>query len=376
MSKYTRYIEPKTGSELNGLQIGAFIKDDEQNQQIVTGPLTWNQFGGGFSCNLDNSNYEVWLNGEVTHTGGSRDALFLKVDRTGLLYNTNHCDNSAALDGYGTLYVRGKEWFPVGFKADFCRSMMLVRVEGSIPTIPSQSDAFVKGLLFAGSESTKGAEDAFLYLPVSSEQDPYNQFNANLDFILGHNVSRNKPHIPKEITNTWGILSKDVLNENGNKLNGLYLRSSIDIPEQLGNGIKNSPDISYRYNASSIGEFYAHFNDEQFSFKVSLSSVFYTARKVVELNATNLYFNKSVFSGGYSNQIDGNFVAPKQWFFNKSLEFPIEIGTNSTISCNSIEYDQTKCCFNGDKLGFKTCSRPTINLQYRQWEAVNILIDF
>lgn len=372
---YSDYVDPYTGSVISGMELSATLVS-QLNREMTTGPISWSEMGGGLNCNTTNSIYEVWLYGKATNLGNVSSEMYVDVARLGVLFNTNLCGYKPVLEGSGTLYMNDKEWFDVGFKADYCRSLLLFRMDGSIPTLLELPEVYGKGVMFAGAESSTNKADDYLFLALNNKMSYLDFFDSNIDFVFGNNVSKNRPELASEISLLWNSVGKIALDNTGNIFDGTYLSTKLKGGESNGTGNLGIVSGEYKFSSNATGEFYNKTGSNALGLNVKLSALSFIKTNLVGISASGIANRTLELPGGYSDRSESDNLQYNQWNFAGNLITPLEISSGGSIGCNEMRFGNVSCCFSGKYTAFKACTTLKASVKYKEDSPLNVTISF
>jgi hypothetical protein len=351
--KYYKYTD-------GGIELGASFKMSGPGGQPIwtTGPIQWYAVGGGFNLNFAEQKYSVFLQGDAGLVGTTKEQSWVQNARLEVLFDVLQCGWKPVIKGSGSLMVRDKQWGTAAMEIDFCKMRLLATVNAEINSEGLR--VAVSGVFFAiaPSASSGGA----IFFGVNGRANLAGLVEGNVVMALGINYANNDPNAPQEARNMWNDIDAAVKDDNGNKLNGFYLKGSASISSRGGFDVslKGFSLVSFNYSfyAYQAAAFFVKFNNGHFLLKVE-EGVHVEARLsilIVDINA--LGDARLSLSGGY----DG------AWWFRGNGSIRVEVYNDEDKSCNSfsigtrwyvVPYPYFKFCF-GINAGFR----------YRQGEGL------
>ena len=374
----------------SGIEIGAKLK---ASVKIITGPVMWHSLGGGFSFNTLQQTYQFWLEGDVSPAGTPKEAAYMAA-KLDVLFDVINCSAAPVITGSGTFFIKEQNWGTVTAKLDFCKSLTLITVAAKIPSYPGV-DMYASGVFFGMTEVVGNTRTGSMYVGVNVNVDVLNGLlKGNAFFATGVNYKDNHPNAPAEIKKDWSSIPLAAKDDNGNTLNGVYMKGTIVIPGKSGEygiSIAGIPLVGFSYGFGASGDVMMYYKYKSNTLRLEANAAAYANGKINVLSFSLLGDGKATINvvGGYNGS----------WYANGSGNLSVSIanGSGSGLGCNSSKITFTDCCcFNlpypcgvkwcGVKwcnksvcipvpnYAFKVCANLSASFDYKQGKALSVSI--
>lgn len=320
--KYYQYIG-------GGIELGGSIKVSGSGPGGVvwtTGPVQWYAVGGGFNLNFAEQKYMVFLTGDAGAVGSTKEVSYVKDARLEVLFDVEACGWKPIIKGSGSLVVKSKPWGTAGITLDFCKFRLIATVNASVEIEKLQVE--VAGVLYV--KAPYNGQEGSLFFAVNGTMSGMGGLmSGNVVVALGINYSNIDPDAPQEARSMWNLIDAAAKDNNGTKLNGLYIKGSYGISQRGGFDVslKGFSIVSFDYGFSAMQAVavFVKFSNGNFMIKVMESAHVYANLSVliVDIGATG---DASIaLAGGY----DGS------WWFRGNGSIRVEIYNDGNKSCNS-----------------------------------------
>ncbi len=336
-----KYYKFKTG----GFELGAKVTMHLGPSGLPAGPVTFLSIGGGFDFNTADEKYKVWLNGDVTNSGNTRETMYIAIAELSVLFQPGiECQKvgdvqmpPVIVEANGSLFMRKEEWVTVKLKVDFCAGYFLLDVKGMIPTMPNFAKVNANGTIFASAPSLDGRYPGCLFLCINATMD-FEFVTGNIVFALGYQVDKNHPNMQTEVLTKWPLISDLVKENNGQRIHGFYVSASLDVPQKKGDysvGVwKLRAGMSYDIGGTAKGEFYAKFSETNFGVIVNVDAHAYGSVTLGPLDLNGRATLHADLKGGYD----------KVWYMKGNANATLEIWSGNA-SCNDYSLSWGACWF-------------------------------
>ncbi|MEA5260743.1 carboxypeptidase-like regulatory domain-containing protein [Arcicella aquatica] len=319
-----------------GFQLGASITT---NAGVATGPIMWHNIGGGFDIDTRTRKYDVFLKGSLGPLGVPKTVAMVKDATVGILFDNTNCNDNPVIYGSGVLVMKDKPWGTMEFKADFCKTSLLITVKSANidkdVTLLDGVNTKIEGVIYALAPKPDPnfparLEGGSLFFGFNARAYAGALLNGNAFVALGFNFNKSTPGAPEVAIALLSLVKKDVLDSDGT-MNAIYLKGTVEVP-----------NFSGRLNAEIAG-----FKAFGFYFKYVSSGDLEMYYKTAE----NKFYAKSAFSsssdvrvtllgmtlgamGALSINLEGGYDGT--WFLRGSSSMATQFYSDDRASCNSI----------------------------------------
>lgn len=334
-----------------GYEVGASIK---ASTGIATGFLYWWAIGGGFDFNTAEQKYKVFLQGDVGPVGTPKEVSYVKDAKLSILFDLQNCGAAPVIEGGGTLFLKGKIWGTVTAKLDFCRTILLITVDGNQEAAPGVN-LNVKGVLVVMKRTVGNQAKAAFFLGVNANLTSLGDLiKGNVFFALGIDYDNSHPNAPTEVNSLWSKIPDVMKDNSGSYFNGLYISGSVSIPPKEGSwGVSmagfDAFKFTYAFNVSGSGLLYYKFNDNLFKISAQITASINTSLTVFGISLYGDGFLKLSLDGGHDNS----------WYMNGSATLGVQLYNNPSTGCNSATVTWSDCCCSNIPYpcGIKMCKK-------------------
>jgi hypothetical protein len=263
---------------------------------------------------------------------------------------------------------------------------------------------YANGVFYGMTETVGNTRRGSMYVGVNVNVDVLNGLmKGNAFFATGVNYKDNHPNSPAEIKKDWSNIAAEAKDDNGNTLNGVFLKGTILIPGKNGDyglSVAGIPLVGFAYDFGATGSMMMYYKYTTNTLRLEARAAAYANAKVSVLTfSLNGNANANInIAGGYNGS----------WYANGTgnLSLAIANGSGTNLGCNSSNVTFTDCCcFNlpypcGVKMckkwgipypcgvnmcsrrtcipvpsyAFKVCANLSASFDYKQGKAISVNI--
>lgn len=366
------------------------------NPMVVTHPIQWYAYGGGFEYSSKEPMFYVGVNGQFGPVGTIKKEGYIDSAYLGILFNSeNDCGIKPTIKGGGTIILKDKKWGYATADLDFCNLSTLLNVHLDVPDIIPNVKAKLDGILYAVAPQIGDvAGRGMFFFDVNADVNISNAVRITNLLAIGINYNNDKDFVPDIVKNAFAeisdVVKSDIAGRSKIGFNGFLIDGSITLAEQSGSYTLWPFSASYRIYASANRKFWYNYNSNNLGMRIALegeASGSISAERVASISGRAAI--SAILLGGYNGS---------KWYFNGDFNTSLEIYNDVNVGCNRIDLSWSEACWNWSYpcgvywfgvdfcdartcipyisgVGFKGCMSLNVNTSWTEGEAVKFNIN-
>ncbi|MES2455700.1 MAG: carboxypeptidase regulatory-like domain-containing protein [Bacteroidota bacterium] len=315
------------------IELGASI---QASVNVVTGPIMWHTFGGGFEYLSRFRFYDVRLNGDISPVGVPKRVMYVQ-SKVGIAFNGVNCGLEPVISGEGNLVMSGRSWGTVNLTADFCKKMLLVVVNSKddfMPLMPGAGGQTTSAVLYG--LAPQGSAQGSFFMALNSNLRIGDLIKGTSIVAFGYNYNNNIPGVPAEAKAMFKLLGARAIDANG-IMNAAYIKGQMAVlseGDDLSLSIEGFKFLESRFNVNASGYIELVYNYGEGVDKPLVAYADLNAKVDVYIRLLGVSLGARAL---FNFTLNGDYDTPNnEWSMKGDIGTKLEFYSQADAGCNSL----------------------------------------